>query len=192
MKSYLKRLLDSSLTVFTLKDLGKIWNIKSPTYLKLVLSRLNKRREIKRLQRGIYVISRNYDKFELANKLKSPSYVSLETILQKENIIFQKYEQSIFSVSNNTLLKKINGTKFEYSKITAEILSNPVGIEIQNGAFAASPERAICDRIYLSPNYFFDNLRQIDLQKLEQIGQIYNMRVQKEVKNIIKEAHAQR
>lgn len=191
MKSYLKELLDSSQTVFTLRDLGKIWDIENPAYLKVVLSRLNKRREIERLQRGIYVISRNYDKFELANKLKAPSYVSLETILQKENIVFQKYGQIIFSVSNNTLVKIIDGMKFEYSKIAMEILSNPIGIEIQNGAFVASPERAVCDRIYLSPNYFFDNLRQVNLQKLEQISQIYNKRVQKEVKKIIKNAHAQ-
>lgn len=190
MKSYLKELLDSSQTVFTLRDLGKIWDIENPAYLKVVLSRLNKRREIERLQRGIYVISRNYDKFELANKLKAPSYVSLETILQKENIVFQKYGQIIFSVSNNTLVKIIDGMKFEYSKIASEIISDPIGIEIQGGAFVASAERAICDRIYLSPNYYFDNLRSINLQKLEQISRIYNKRVQKEVKKIIKETYA--
>ncbi len=192
MKSYLKKLVVSSQTVFTPEDLSKIWKIENPAYLRVVLNRLNKRQEITRLQRGIYVISRNYDKFELANKLKAPSYVSLETILQRENIIFQKYEQVIFSVSNNTLAKKIDGIKFEYSKIAAEIFSNPIGIVIQNDAFAASSERAACDRIYLSPNYYFDNLRPINLQKLEQISQIYNKRVQKEVQKIIKETYAQR
>jgi predicted transcriptional regulator of viral defense system len=190
MKSYLKELVISSQTVFTLKDLGEIWKIENPAYLKVVLSRLNKRQEITRLQRGIYVISQNYDKFELANKLKAPSYVSLETVLQKENIVFQKYDQSIFSVSDNTLTKKVDGIKFEYSKIATEILSDPIGIEIQSGAFVASLERAVCDRIYLSPNYYFDNLRPINLQKMERISQIYNKRVQKEVKKIIKEKYA--
>lgn len=192
MKSYLKELIDSNQTVFTTELLRRIWKIENPAYLKVVVSRLNKRQEIKRLQRGIYAINNNYNKFELANKLKTPSYVSLETILQKENVVFQKNEKIVFSVSNNALVKKVDNTRFEYSKIANEILSNPLGVEIQNNAFIASVERAVCDRIYLSPKYYFDNLLSVNLQKLEQVGKIYNKRVQKEVQKLIKETHAQR
>jgi hypothetical protein len=46
----------------------------------------------------------------------------------------------------------------------------------------ASLERAICDRIYISPNYYFDNLSDVNWDKLEEIAQIYNKRVIKEIK----------
>ena len=50
----------------------------------------------------------------------------------------------------------------------------------------ASTERAICDRLYLSKNYYFDNLENIDFEKLEEISQIYNKRVILYVKKLIK------
>jgi hypothetical protein len=48
----------------------------------------------------------------------------------------------------------------------------------------ASAERAICDRLYLTSNYYFDNLENIDFEKLEEISQIYNKRVVKQVKKL--------
>lgn len=186
---YLSVLIKSNQTVFSSSDLRKIWKIENPQYLKVIASRLAKSGRLKRLQRGIYVISDKYDIFELANKLKTPSYVSLETVLQKENIIFQDYEQTIFSISNNSIVKKAAGKSFIYSKIADEIFSNPLGIEFQNQFYIASPERALCDRIYLSPNYYFDNLRPIKLEKLEEISRIYNQRTQEEVRKILKEIY---
>jgi hypothetical protein len=52
----------------------------------------------------------------------------------------------------------------------------------------ATPERAICDRLYLSPNYYFDNLENIDKEKLLEISQIYNKRVILEIKKLLKNA----
>jgi len=52
----------------------------------------------------------------------------------------------------------------------------------------ASAERAICDRLYLSPNYYFDNLEAIDKEKLQEISLIYNKRVILEINNLIKNA----
>ncbi len=182
---YLKRLLASSQTVFTLDDLKKIWQIKNSSYLRVLVNRLNKRGEIERLQRGIYAIDENFNELELANRLKAPSYVSLETVLQKENIVFQNYGQAIFSISNNTVSKNVAGREFKYFKIADEILSNPLGIEIKDGAYIASAERAVCDRAYLTPNYYFDNLRPLNLAALKQISKIYNKRAQKEIKQLI-------
>jgi len=187
---YLKKLLDSKQTIFTLKDLKKIWKIENPAYLRVVANRLNQRGEMIRLRRGVYVINKEYNVFELANKLKAPSYVSLETVLQKENIIFQNYGETVFSVSNNTVGKKAGEKKFQYAKIADEILSNPLGIEIKNGAYIAGPERAVCDRIYLSPGYYFDNLRPLRPAALRQISRIYNKRTREEIKKLIKEIYA--
>ena len=186
---YLSDLVKSKQTVFSIADLSKIWKINDPKYLKVVASRLAKKGQLQRLKRGIYSISNEYDVFELANKLKTPSYISLETVLAKENIIFQDYGRTIFSISNNSISKEAVGKFFAYSKITDEILSNPLGIRLQGQAYIASPERAVCDRIYLSPNYYFDNFRSLKLEKLKEISKIYNQRTQKEVKKILKEIY---
>jgi hypothetical protein len=50
----------------------------------------------------------------------------------------------------------------------------------------ASVERAICDRLYLSPGYVFDNLWWINAEKLLTIASIYNTRVQQDVVQLIK------
>jgi len=187
---YFKQLVESGKTIFTVDDLGKIWSVENPDYLKVIVGRLFRRKEIIRIHRGIYALGEKYDIFELANKLKSPSYVSLETILQKEGIVFQDQGNTVFSISNNTLSKKVGKITFRYFKIANEILSDPLGIETNGKVIIASPERAICDRIYLSPNYHFDNLRKTDIEKLKAVSKIYNHRVKKEIEKIIKEIHA--
>jgi predicted transcriptional regulator of viral defense system len=186
---YLSDLVKSKQTVFSIADLGKIWKIDNPKYLKVVASRLAKKGQIQRLKRGIYAISDEYDIFELANKLKAPSYVSLETVLAKKSIVFQDYSRTIFSVSNNSIEKEAVGKVFAYSKIIDEILSNPLGIQFKNQAYVASSERAVCDRIYLSSNYHFDNLSRLKPEKLEEISRIYNKRTQNEVGKILKEIY---
>lgn len=183
---YLKQLVKSNKTIFSLDDLQKIWLVENRAYLRLIVSRLCKKNEIARVSRSLYALNKEYDLFELANKIKVPSYVSLETVLQKEGVVFQDYERTIFSISNNSLTKKINDLDFSYSKIKEEILFNPLGIKRSKQANLATVERALCDRIYLSPNYYFDNLRPINQEELLKISQIYNSRVQKEVKNLIK------
>jgi hypothetical protein len=74
---------------------------------------------------------------------------------------------------------------FTYHKLKNELLSNPLGI-IQTGKYAiATPERAVCDRLYLSPNYYFDNVEPLDKEKLLDIAKIYNQSVVLSVKKLI-------
>jgi predicted transcriptional regulator of viral defense system len=184
---YLRKLAQSGKTIFSLEDLGKIWEIEDEDYLKLVASRLFNRGEIIRVSRGIYALKESCNLYELANKLRKPSYVSLETILQEEGIIFQDYGKTIFSISNNTLTKKANGYDFEYYKIKDEALFNSLGVEMSEKASKAIPERAICDKLYLSSRYYFDNLRNINKEKLLEISKIYgNKRLEREVSALVK------
>lgn len=184
---YLKKLIQSGKTVFSLEDLGKIWEVKDKDYLRLVASRLFDRGEIVRISQGIYALKKSYNFYELANKLRRPSYVSLETVLQDEGVIFQDYSKTVFSVSNNTLVKKADGYNFEYYKIKDEILFNSLGVEMSEQFSKATPERAICDKLYLSPRYYFDNLKNINKKKLIDISKIYaNKRLEREVSALIK------
>ncbi len=56
--------------------------------------------KLQRLRRGIYA-KRKFNPYELANKLYAPSYVSLESVLVKEGIVFQYYE-TIFLIASVT------------------------------------------------------------------------------------------
>ena len=183
---YLKPLIDTKQTVFNVDDLRQIWQVEDKNYLKTIIARLFKSGKIIRIKRGVYAINKNYNKYELASKIKSPSYISLETVLQKNGIIFQDYSKSIYNISNNTVKKKVQGTVFKYFKIKDDILFSPLGIEKNNFITIASTERAIADRVYLTPGYYFDNLREVDTKKLKQISKIYNKRTQMEIKEIIR------
>lgn len=180
----LTELITSRKTVFSVEDLSKIFNINNRNYLKVLLLRMLKRKEIKRIRRGIYSYTNEYSQFELANKLKRPSYVSFERILYDNGVIFQDSSNKITSISNNSYVEKIDNTSYQYYKIKNEILYDPMGILIEKGTRVASIERAICDTIYLSKNYYFDNLNKINKEKLLAISKIYNKRTIKEVEKI--------
>lgn len=181
----LKYLINTGKTVFSSEDMAKILHIPNKNYLAVFLSRMAKRKELIRIRKGIYTYRPNYNNLELANKLKRPSYVSLEKVLFDNSVIFQDYSNKITSVSNNSYSEKINNTQYSYYKIKDDILINPIGILTENSVRIASTERAICDTVYLTKNFYFDNLDGIDKQKLLEISKIYNKRVITEIKQYV-------
>ena len=180
----LSKLVVSKKTVFTVEDLSKIFEISNRGYLKVLLLRVLKRKEILRIKRGVYAYSKEYNRFELANKLKRPSYVSFERVLYENGVIFQDMSNTITSISNNSYSETIDAVNFQYFKIKNEILYNPVGVLEVHGVRIASIERAICDTIYLSKKYYFDNLNNVHLDKLKSLSRIYNKRTMQEVEKI--------
>ena len=181
----LKHLINTGKTVFSSEDLAKILDISNKNYLAVLLSRMTKREELIRIRKGIYVYSQTYNMFELANKLKRPSYVSLEKVLFDNAVIFQDYSHIITSVSNNNYFERIGNKEYVYYKIKNEILFNPIGILNTDGARVASVERAVCDIVYLSKNFYFDSLSGVNKEKLLEISHIYNKRVVEEIKNAV-------
>jgi hypothetical protein len=68
-----------------------------------------------------------------------------------------------------------DGQNYVYRKIKDSILLQPLGIASANGIFKASPERALCDKIYLDRQEYFDNLRSIDWDFMTSLNQnVYN------------------
>jgi hypothetical protein len=184
MNNYTK-ILDSWKTVFTKKDLEKILNFKTKMALDKFLYREKKKWFLKNIFYWIYVL-KNYDIFELACKIRKKSYISLETVLKKEWIIFQYYNE-IFLISDDNLEKKVGDIKFKFHKIKDSVLLNQLGLIHKKNYIIASKERAICDRIYLSKNYYFDSLEWVNFDALQEISKIYNnKRVILEVNKLIK------
>lgn len=136
---------------------------------------------------------KKYSVLELANKLYSPSYISLETVLTREGIIFQYYE-GIYAVSYLSRAVNVDGNEIVYRKIKSEILMNKKGIGEQDWAMVATLERAWLDAVFLFRDYHFDNLRPLNWDKITEIKSIYdskifNKRVE-EYYQIYKEEHA--
>ena len=180
----LQKIIKTWKTVFSINDLQKILWYKNTQSVRNFVLRWTKNWFFKKCQNWIYCLE-NVNIFELANKLKTISYVSLETVLKQKGVIFQDYWNTIFSVSNRNLEKESLWYKFLYFKIKDDILLNPLGLENHWTYVIATKERAICDKLYLNKNYYFDNLDFIDKEKLYQISQIYPKYVILEVKKIL-------
>jgi len=58
------------------------------TGLSIVMKRLLTGYVVSFNRRGIYAKDKNYDRLELANRIYTPSYISLETVLSREGIVF--------------------------------------------------------------------------------------------------------
>jgi len=187
-KDYLGCLLRSNNTVFTSKDISLIWNETNVNNLKKKAYRYVKAGKLYSIRRGIYAKDRHYNKFELAIKIYTPAYVSLETVLIKEGIIFQHYK-TIFVISYLAREIICDGQKYSFKKIKDSILTNPLGIEKKENYAIASKERAFLDVLYLNKNYYFDNLSSINWEKCFFILPIYeNKTMFKKVNNYYKQA----
>lgn len=183
MTKTISNILRSNKTVFTFKDIFLNSKETNPSLLRRRMNYYTKKGDLYSIRRGFYAKDKNYDKYELAAKIYTPSYISLETVLGATGITFQFYNQ-IFVVSYQTKKIECDGQKYSFKKIKDEILINQVGIQLRKNYNIASPERAFLDVIYLYKDYHFDNLSPLDWDKIYEILPIYkgNKRMAKIVK----------
>jgi predicted transcriptional regulator of viral defense system len=191
-KTDILNILRSKATVFTFKDILLASNEAKPLLLKRRLNYYVKRGELYHIRRGLYAKDKNYDRFELATKIFTPAYVSFETILRQEGIIFQYYS-TIFVASYQTKEIVCDSQTYSFKKIKDTILTNNAGIENRSTYSVASKERAFLDMLYLNKDYHFDNLAPLNFDKVLALLPIYNnRRMSKTVDLYFKEFHASR
>ena len=171
-KDYILDLMRSKKTVFTFKDLILLWGESDVNFVKKKIHRYVKAGKMNAVRKGIYSKDKNYDKYELATRIYTPSYISLETVLGAAGITFQLYGQ-IFVASYTTKEIECNGQKYSYNKIKDTILTNQAGVESRENYNIASQERAFLDVIYLNKDYHFDNLSALNWEKVREILPIY-------------------
>lgn len=180
----ISKILRSKNTVFTFKEISLLWQETNPNLVKRRVNHYVKTGKLYRIRRGIYAKDRNYDKFELATKIYTPSYISFETVLAKAGVIFQFYPQ-IFIASYLTREIIVDNQKYSYRKIKDSILTNRTGLEFKNNYWTATPERAFLDVLYLHKDYYFDNLSPLNKEKIFEILPIYkNKALDRKVKKI--------
>lgn len=173
MENSITTLLKSKKTVFTPKDLLLLWQINDANYLKTKIYRALTSKQLIRLKRGVYTLDESYNRYELANKLITPSYVSLQTILANNGVVFQ-YDSRIWNIAPYNREFVVGNQKYIYRKVKDTILFDNSGIINQQNISYASPERALVDLLYLEKDFYFDNLDTIDLEKCQNIAKIYN------------------
>lgn len=137
----------NKLTIFTINDLKILLNQYSPAYLRLKLNRWKKKGYLQTLKRGLYVLEgAEPDEFEIASKLITPSYVSLETALSHYSIIPDvSAEVSLITTKNTRIFKTDRGT-FKFYHIAQPLFSD--FIHLRDEIFIAMPEKAVLDFLY--------------------------------------------
>ncbi len=172
-KNILIDILRSPSTVFTFKEILIASGESNPAQLKRRLHYYVQKKQLHPIRRGIYAKDKNYNRFEFATKIYTPSYISFETVLAQAGVVFQ-YNKTIFAASyKNTEITCDNQT-YSFKKLKDEILTNTAGIKNRGNYFFASPERAFLDIVYLNKEYHFDNISLLDREKIQSLLPLYH------------------
>ncbi len=159
-------------TVFRLIDIALLTGETNFQPLSKKLNYYVRSGKLNNPRKGIYTKT-NYNPQELACNIFTPSYVSLEYVLQKAGIVFQ-YDSAITSVSYLRRDIEVEGLTYRFRKIKGEILVNPAGIlRQQNNINIATPERAFLDMLYLNTKYYFDNLNPLNSKTVNLLLPLY-------------------
>lgn len=159
-------------TVFRLNDIAML---TGETHFQLLSQKLNyyvRTGQLENPRRGIYA-KPAFNREELCCTIYTPSYISLEYVLQRYGIIFQ-YDSRFSAVSYLSRSIEVENQTYQYRKIKGEILVNTSGINRQNNQVnIASAERAFLDLLYLNPKTYFDNLNPLNKELIHKLLPVY-------------------
>lgn len=186
-----KELIKNNYHIFSFEDLCILYPGEKRQYLRQYLSRWKKQGWISSLKRGLYELTYpdagNIPDFFIANKMYTPSYVSLETALSYYSII-PEVSMSVTSITAKTTrqFKNAHGF-FIYRSVRPEAFRGYT-IEKHNGfnILIAEPEKALADYLYFKSLFaqaFDKNEERIDMarvkrlnsKKLKSYTEIYNL-----------------
>lgn len=171
-RNYQELLLKQDRKLFHTADLAVLFGVDNKNTFYKALSRLVAKKSIYSVYKGLYstvpVTDQNPQVLG-AFALNTYCYLSTESILFNNGIINQPPSKLTFlSKLNKTI--QIDGISIMTRKLKDKFLYNTAGITLdQTGVFLASTERAICDMLYFSPNYYFDNAKDVDWNKVKEI-----------------------
>ncbi len=181
-----EKLLKTGRIIFNVDDLMVIWQDSNRRVVLESIKGYIERGKIFPIFKGIYSIKSDYNQFELGQKLFTPSYISYYSALAYHGIIFQKYGTiHLFATQSKKI--EVNGQDYIFHKVREDILLNTAGIVKDNNFTISSPERAVADSLYINHEIAFDNLSNLDKNKLSKLSSIYNKRVESDIKKLIEE-----
>lgn len=167
--------------VFSAQDLGVLWGYSDENKLFEIIKHYVRTNQIYKLARGLYS-KKQYTgddlrsdanlQYEIANKLVPNSYISLWTVLKREGVIFQYYDE-VYSIAGRSVDRIVLGVNFVYKQIKESVLFNDLGITHDGKVRVASAERAIGDTKYLYPDVNLEKTDNLNNELLVKIGRIY-------------------
>lgn len=161
-----------SRTVFRLKDIALLTGEVNFKSLSKKLNYYVRTGKLQNPRKGFYT-KPDYNPEELACSVFTPSYISLEYVLQKAGIVFQ-YDTRITSVSYLSRSISVGNRQFVFRRIRGRALVNTAGIIRQKDHInIASSERAFLDLLYLEKDYYFDNLNPLNKELVYKLLPLY-------------------
>ena len=162
----IKKIQKSRLKLFEVQDIKKLLEIKKDNTAYKVISSLIKNEVIIKVRKGLYYTAvKPPADFEIANKIYSPSYVSLESALNIYGIL----RQFPYSVTSVTFKKPrrftSSGKVYEYARVDRSLY---FGFTKKDVFLIAYPEKALIDAIYLTAKGFRKfNFDELDYSKID-------------------------
>lgn len=150
METYIKiikKLQQKEISLFTLTDFARIFNINNQNTLYKKIQRLEKKDIIRKLIKGRYLFTfKKPNEYKIANFLYQPSYISLESALSFYGII-TAFPYQISSITiKKTKLYAFDNKSFSYSQIAKSLFW---GYEKKENFLIAVKEKALLDYLYL-------------------------------------------
>ena len=172
MESILFEIYKDKRTVFRLVDVAMLLPRRDNRNLSNGLNYYVRTGKLLSLRRGIFA-KPEYDPEELACSLYTPSYLSLQYVLQKAGVVFQfDSRYTIVSYLNREI--DIDGNRFCFRVIKGTNYIDRKGLVTRSNINIATPERAFLDVLYLNKDYYFDNINPIDKDAVYKILPSYN------------------
>jgi len=166
---------NNSSTVFTMNSVALLSGETDFQSLNQKLNYYVRTGKLLNPRKGIYA-KPDYDPLELTCLLYTPSYISLEYVLQKAGVLFQ-YDSRITAVSYLSRSLEFDNVSISYRKIKNEILIDLAGISRVGNINIATPERSFLDMLYLNSSYYFDNVQSLDAALIHRLLPLYGSKV---------------
>jgi hypothetical protein len=132
------------------------------------ISEMIKSGELVSLRRGLYVPGPELDlpipeSFVIANHLRGPSYVSLESALSYWDLIPERVYETSSVTTKTTKAYQTSLGRYSFQHLTTPYYSfgiRSVRLTEQQTALIASPEKAVCDKIVLTAGVILRSISQ--------------------------------
>lgn len=182
------KLYQNERTVFSFREIAMIAGESNMDKLKQRINYYVRTKKLANPRRGVYT-KENYSSEELACKIFTPAYISLEYVLQKAGVVFQ-YNPTITTVSYVSRMLEVDHHHLQYRKLKNSLLFNSAGITMNDkGISMATPERAFLDKIYLDKDFYVDLVKGLNREKIVKLFDVYqSASLEKSALNIL--AHA--
>lgn len=157
--------------LFHTNDLATAWGIGNRQTLHVTVSRYIDRGVLHPVYKGLYatVPLSDLDPLELGPAIVHGfTYLTTETVLDRAGAISQPAQVYTYAAAVSKRIT-VGPWAFRFRQLKDEYLHHPAGIETDQGAFVASPERAAADMLYYNPKFHFDVPEAVDFDRVRQL-----------------------